>query len=66
MRLTINGETREDVAASTVAELLGELKIQPGRVAVEVNLTIVRKTDYGSFSLKDGDAVEIVSFVGGG
>ncbi len=66
MRLTINGETVEDLKAETVGELLKELKFQAGRIAVEVNLEIVRKTDYESFRLNDGDAVEIVNFVGGG
>ncbi len=66
MKLTVNGETREDLKAATVQELLDELNIQSGRVAVEVNLRIVKKADYGSFSLHDGDAVEIVNFVGGG
>ncbi len=66
MRLRINGEIREDLNASTVKELLSELKIEPGRVAVEVNLTMVRKADHENFRLNEGDAVEIVSFVGGG
>ena len=66
MRLTINGETVEEVKAETVDELLEELKFQAGRVAVEVNLAIVRKADYGSFRLREGDTVEIVNFVGGG
>lgn len=66
MRLKINGETREDVKASTVAELLEELKIQPERVAVEVNLSVIKKQDYERTALDDGDAVEIVNFVGGG
>ena len=66
MRLKINGEIADNLKAVTVAELLDELKIQPGRVAVEVNLLIVKKADYGGFALKDGDTVEIVNFVGGG
>ena len=66
MLLRINGETVEDVKAETVGELLEELKFQAGRVAVEVNLAIVRKADYGSFRLREGDTVEIVNFVGGG
>lgn len=51
---------------NTVQGLLDHLKVQPGRVAVEVNLTIVKKADYAAFGLKDGDTVEIVNFVGGG
>jgi sulfur carrier protein len=49
-----------------VLELLEELKITVGRVAVEVNMVIVRRTEYEQFRLNDGDVVEIVNFVGGG
>jgi thiamine biosynthesis protein ThiS len=66
MRLEINGEVVEGISASTVQELLDEMKISAGRVAVEVNLSVVRKADYGRFGLNDGDTVEIVNFVGGG
>ncbi|HSB30154.1 MAG TPA: sulfur carrier protein ThiS [Candidatus Sulfobium mesophilum] len=66
MKLKINGKTVDNVKAATVIELLDELNVHSGRVAVEVNLSIIRKADYDSFALKDGDAVEIVNFVGGG
>jgi len=66
MRLTINGEVMDTIRAATVQELLDELKITPGRVAVEVNLNVVRKAEYETYRLRDGDAVEIVNFVGGG
>jgi sulfur carrier protein len=66
MRLILNGEKFETVKAETVRELLDELKIMPGRVAVEVNLEIVRKADYETYKLSESDKVEIVNFVGGG
>ncbi len=66
MRLTINGEVMDTIRAATVQELLDEMKITPGRVAVEVNLNVVRKAEYETYRLRDGDAVEIVNFVGGG
>jgi thiamine biosynthesis protein ThiS len=66
MRLTINGESFETTNAGTVLELLNELRIEPARVAVEVNLSIIKKTDYLTFGLRDGDRIEIVNFVGGG
>jgi len=66
MRLKINGEDVENIRAATVQELLEELKITVGRVAVEVNMVIVKRTDYAQFKLSDGDVVEIVNFVGGG
>jgi len=64
--MKINGEDRDNIRALTVQELLEELKITVGRVAVEVNMVIVRRTEYAQFRLNDGDVVEIVNFVGGG
>ncbi|MDP2279086.1 MAG: sulfur carrier protein ThiS [Nitrospirota bacterium] len=66
MRLVINGEDLEVSKAETLQELMGELRIKPERVAVEVNLAIIKKSDYDSCRLKDGDRIEIVNFVGGG
>ncbi|OHE55484.1 MAG: thiamine biosynthesis protein ThiS [Thermodesulfovibrio sp. RBG_19FT_COMBO_42_12] len=66
MRLTVNGETLETSNAATITELLNELRIEPRKVAVEVNLSIIKKVDYSTFRLNEGDKVEIVNFVGGG
>jgi thiamine biosynthesis protein ThiS len=60
MRWTINGEINENIRAATLTELLEELGIKSGRVAVEVNMQVIRRADYGSFELHDGDVVEIV------
>jgi sulfur carrier protein len=65
MKLKVNGEEYE-TKQETVTRLLEELKIMPERVAVEVNFNIIKKTDFNSYVLKDGDSVEIVYFVGGG
>ncbi|MDQ7788320.1 MAG: sulfur carrier protein ThiS [Thermodesulfovibrionales bacterium] len=65
MNLTVNGDTFI-TEVSTVADLLKELAIDPVRVAVEVNLSIIKKAEYASYNLKDGDTVEMVNFVGGG
>ena len=61
----VNGEMM-DVNGKTVTELLNENGYDPKRVAVEVNLEIVPKSQYDSTILKDDDSVEVVSFVGGG
>ena len=66
MKLTVNGESFETSAPATITGLLDKLRIEPGRVAVEVNLSIISKADYATFRLSDGDKVEIVNFVGGG
>lgn len=66
MKLKINGEIRDNIRAATVQELLDELGISTGRVAVEVNLQVIRKADYGNFGIHEHDVIEIVHFVGGG
>lgn len=66
MKLKVNGEHFETSSAGTVMDLLEELKIKPERVAVEVNMRIVKKSDYATFGLQTGDTVEIVNFIGGG
>lgn len=50
----------------SVTGLLQDLGLNPGRVAVEVNLQIIRKAFYDTCILREGDKVEIVNFVGGG
>ncbi|GBD96655.1 MAG TPA: sulfur carrier protein ThiS [Nitrospirae bacterium] len=66
MKLILNGNETEFSDDLTVAGLLKNLEIEPVRVAVEVNLNILKKCDFKKHVLKDGDAVEIVNFVGGG
>ncbi|MDH5202464.1 MAG: sulfur carrier protein ThiS, partial [Nitrospirota bacterium] len=66
MRLIVNGENLEVSNVETLQDLLKELQIEPGRVAVEINVSIVKKSDYSTFKLNEGDRVEIVNFIGGG
>ncbi len=66
MNLKINGEQRHFDAPITVEQLLGEIGLDPRKVAVECNLEIVPKSKYAGISLNDGDKLEIVHFIGGG
>ena len=66
IRITVNGQPRSVAADSSVASLLGELDLQPIRVAVEINEDLVPRKQFGDTTLHDGDRVEIVTFVGGG
>ena len=66
MVITLNGERFELDRPISVAGLLDRLAIDPRRVAVEHNLTIVRRKTYDEVLIDEGDAVEIVNFVGGG
>ena len=66
MTITLNGDKHELVAPLSVSDLLQQLEIDARRVAVELNLTVVKKAAYDSSVIKEGDEVEIVNFVGGG
>jgi len=66
MRIQVNGEQRTVAAGSTVAGLLKELDIRPDRVAVELNLSILDRSEFDGRNLQEGDRIEIISFIGGG
>jgi thiamine biosynthesis protein ThiS len=65
MNIRVNGEDRQTDSV-TLKELLKELGIMRDRVAVEVNLKIIKKADHDKYQLSEGDVIEIVNFVGGG
>ena len=50
----------------TVAQLLAEIGLDTRKVAVERNEEIVPRSAYGQTALANGDALEIVHFIGGG
>ena len=66
MTIKLNGDRREIQGPLSVSALLEELAIDARRVAVELNLAVVKKAAYDSSVIKEGDEVEIVNFVGGG
>lgn len=64
--ITVNGKEFIPEQPVTVAEYLDANQYQINRIAVELNYEILPKNTYASTVLKDGDILEIVSFVGGG
>lgn len=66
LQIQVNGQPRDCRSGSTVGDLLRELEIKTERVAVELNLEILDRKDFERRSLKQGDRVEILSFIGGG
>jgi sulfur carrier protein len=65
LRLTVNGRAMELPEGTTVLTLVERLA-KGGRVAVERNQDVVPRASWAQVGLADGDAVEIVTFVGGG
>lgn len=66
MSVTIGGQPREVAAGTTVADLLAALGVAGKPCAVEINRLIVPRSAHAAHRLAEGDAVEIVGFVGGG
>ncbi len=64
--IAVNGEGQEIPAGLNIRELLEFLKVDAGRVAVELNREIVRKADWEGALVEAGAQVEVVMFVGGG
>jgi len=66
LTITLNGDPRRVAAGSSVADLLAQLELPAAKVAVERNLAIVPRSTCADVVLAEGDALEIVHFVGGG
>jgi sulfur carrier protein len=66
MNVTINGEQQTLAAQTSIDRLIDQLGLQGKRLAVEINLEIVPRSDYGRRVLAEGDVVEIVQAIGGG
>ena len=66
MQITLNGKRAEVKDGITLAQILDEMQIVPQMVACEVNLTIVRRGDYATTRISEGDQVEILQMIGGG
>ena len=64
-QITLNGEPRR-TSAATIEALLRELSLEPQKVAVESNGTIIPRSTYSKAPLGPNDVLEIVHFVGGG
>jgi sulfur carrier protein len=64
--ISVNGESRPAKPGATVIDLLRELGLDSGRVAVERNLEILPRPQWAETQVQPGDRYEIVHFVGGG
>jgi len=64
--IVVNGQMRQAPEGKTLVELLSWLEVDPSRVAVELNRSIVRREEWAKTRVAPGAALEIVQFVGGG
>ncbi len=66
IEIVLNGEPRRVLEGLTVLGLLLDVGVDPERVAVELNRSIVRQSDWKGRTVEPGAQVEVVQFVGGG
>jgi sulfur carrier protein len=66
IEIVVNGQPHRVPGGLTLVRLLDFLKIDPSRVAVELNRRIARKSEWESTAVGEGARLEIVWFVGGG
>ncbi|OLD82988.1 MAG: thiamine biosynthesis protein ThiS [Acidobacteria bacterium 13_1_20CM_58_21] len=66
LSIVVNGEDRATRPEATVTDLLRELGLDRGRVAIERNLEILPRAKWAETKVQAGDRYEIVQFVGGG
>ena len=66
MQIVVNGLSKDVPQATTLLTLLDSLNIPLARVAVELNMNIIDRTQFDKVSLQEGDRLEVIHFVGGG
>ena len=66
MKILVNGEKILLPEGSSIEGLIAHLGYQNQRIAIEINESIVPKSNHSSFLLKDLDKVEVINAVGGG
>jgi thiamine biosynthesis protein ThiS len=66
VHITLNGEPYELEQPLSIAELLEKLDVDARRVAIEYNLSILKRYAFPQTIIGEGDRLEIVNFVGGG
>jgi sulfur carrier protein len=64
--IVVNGQPRQAPAGCTLLELLKWLEVDPARVAVELNRSIIQRQAWADTVVGPGATLEIVQFVGGG
>jgi len=66
IQIVVNGKDWQVDCESTIANLLGRIKLSPKVCVVEINDEIQDKKNYNTAMLKNGDRVEIIRMMAGG
>ena len=66
MKIHVNGEPRTITRATNIRELLDELQLPPHALLIEHNGAALRREEWDSAALREGDRIEIIKIVAGG
>jgi sulfur carrier protein len=67
MTIQVNGEAVEIGGEMTVTQLLAEREVKmPDMVSVELNEGVLSRSDFDGTTIREGDKVEFLYFMGGG
>ena len=62
----LNGESKAIKTDSSITDLIQFMGLGDARIAVELNLEIVPRSEHATTKLKAGDTLEVVHAIGGG
>ena len=66
IKINLNGKQLSLYNGSTVYNVIKKIKVQPKKIAIELNKQIINKKNINKIVLKNKDSLEIVHFIGGG
>lgn len=66
MKVTVNGSERELTPRTSLNDIIKESVRSPEHVVAAVNGDIFEPMDYAGVVLKEGDEIDLMTFVGGG
>jgi len=66
IKINLNGKTFFLTKGTSLFKVIKKTKLQPNKIAIELNRKIINKNKMNKIFLKNKDKVEIVHFVGGG
>ena len=66
IKINLNGKTLLLSKGTSIFKVIEKNKLQPNKIAVELNRKIINKKNMDKIFLKDKDKIEIVHFIGGG
>jgi len=66
IKIFINGDLKKFPRETNIASVLESLNISSKHIAIEINESLIFRSDWEETNLKDGDKVEIVKAIGGG